>query len=514
MGAPGSGPAHRFLFTTFLMFFFIVRRMLVSIPILLASSFVMFFLVTISGDPLADLRISTNPNRDQLIAARRARLNLDDGFFERYTAWLSGIVRGDFGQNREGQDVSALLGDAIVTTFRLVLLATLMSIVLGIVVGIITAVRQYSIIDYSSTFAAFLFFSLPVFWLAVLLKEFGAIKFNDFLEEPGLSVTGIIILSVLPAIFAYGLARGSTRRRLAFGGATGVVFLVALLVIDATDWMLNPGLSLGVLLALSLGVGVGAAALFAPLENRRVLAAGLITAVVGVIGSLVFSSWIEDPTWSQLILLLFFSLVAGTVVGSAVGGVVDRRAAVSAGIWTTLGVGLLVVIDEFVSAWGPGRTIATIGPQSPNLSGPFWERMIDYAGHQILPSLSLALIGFATFMRFTRSSMLETLKSDYVRTAKAKGLPGTQVIMRHAFRTALIPVMTVVTISIATIIEGAVITERVFAWKGMGSLFIEGLTNVDPYPVMGFLLITSIVIIFMNAIADIMYAYLDPRIRR
>jgi peptide/nickel transport system permease protein len=202
------------------------------------------------------------------------------------------------------------------------------------------------------------------------------------------------------------------------------------------------------------------------------------------------------------------------VVGSVVGGEVDRRPAVSAGIWATLGVGLIVVFDQFISAWSPGRTIATIGPQSPNLEGPFWYRMIDYAGHQILPSLSLALIGFATFMRFTRASMLETLKSDYVRTAKAKGLPGTQVIMRHAFRTALIPVMTVVTISIATIIEGAVITERVFAWKGMGSLFIEGLTNVDPYPVMGFLLITSIVIIFMNAVADIMYAYLDPRIRR
>jgi peptide/nickel transport system permease protein len=496
------------------MFFFIVRRMLIAIPILLASSFVMFFLVTISGDPLADLRISTNPNRDQLIAARRQRLNLDQSFFERYVDWLSGIVRGDFGQNRDGQDVSALLGDAVVTTFRLVLLATLLSIVIGVVVGIITAVRQYSVIDYSSTFAAFLFFSLPVFWLAVLLKEFGAIKFNDFLEDPGLSVTGIVILSVLPAIFAYGLVQGDARRRLAAGIVTGIAFLVVLLIIDASDWMLNPGLSTLVVALLSLGVGVGAAALFAPLENRRVLAAGVVTALVGVVGSIVFDSWIEDPTWTQLALLLSFSLATGAVVGSVVGGVVDRRAAVSAGMWATIGVGFIVVVDQFISAWSPGRTIATIGPQSPNLTGPFWERMIDYAGHQILPSLSLALIGFATFMRFTRSSMLETLKSDYVRTAKAKGLPATQVIMRHAFRTALIPVMTVVTISVATIIEGAVITERVFAWKGMGSLFIEGLTNVDPYPVMGFLLITSIVIIFMNAVADIMYAYLDPRIRR
>jgi peptide/nickel transport system permease protein len=496
------------------MFFFILRRMLVAVPILLASSFLMFFLVTISGDPLADLRQSQNPNVDQLIAARRQRLNLDQGFFQRYIDWLSGVIRGDFGQNREGQDVSALLGDAIITTFRLVILATLLSIVLGIVVGIITAVRQYSVIDYSSTFAAFLFFSLPVFWVAVLLKEFGAIRFNDFLEAPGLSPPGIIILSVLPAIFAYGLARGEVRRRLAVGAITGAVFAVGLVIIEATDWMLNPGLSTLVVAIVSLMIGVGAAALFAPLDNRRVLAAGLVTALVGVIGSLVFSSWIEDPTWAQLVLLLVFSLVTGAVVGSVVGGVIDRRAAISASMWTTVGVGIIVCFDQFISAWSPGRTIATIGPQTPNLTGSFWYRMIDYAGHQILPSLALALIGFATFMRFTRSSMLETLKSDYVRTAKAKGLPGTQVIMRHAFRTALIPVMTVVTISIATIIEGAVITERVFAWKGMGSLFIEGLNNVDPYPVMGFLLVTSTVIIFMNAVADIMYAYLDPRIRR
>jgi peptide/nickel transport system permease protein len=496
------------------MFFFIARRMLVAIPILLASSFFMFFLVTISGDPLADLRQSTNPNVDQLIAARRQRLNLDQGFFERYIDWLTGLLRGDFGQNRDGQDVSALLGDAVVTTFRLVLLASLLSIVLGILVGIISAVRQYSVIDYSSTFAAFLFYSLPVFWLAVLLKEFVAIRFNDFLEAPGLSTVGIIVLSALPAIFAFGIVRGSPQRRLLFAAATGAVCLAVFVTIEATNWLQNPGLSVPVVVLLAALIGVGSAVLFAPIENRRVLIAGTTTGLVGVMGSLVFTSWIEDPTWTQLLLLLVFSLATGAVVGSVVGGEIDRRAAISAGMWASIGVGLVVVFDQFISAWQPGRTIATIGPQSPNLTGPFWVRMIDYGGHQLLPSVTLALIGFATFMRFTRASMLETLKSDYVRTAKAKGLPGTQVIMRHAFRTALIPVMTVITISIAGIIEGAVITERVFAWKGMGSLFIEGLNNVDPYPVMGFLLVTSIVIIFMNAVADIMYAYLDPRIRR
>ena len=105
------------------------------------------------------------------------------------------------------------------TTFRLIILATVASILLGLVVGIITAVRQYSALDYLSTFAAFLFFSLPVFWLAVMLKEFGAIKFNDYLEQPGFSVVGIIVLAVLSGLIAAGLAGGSTRRRLIALGA-------------------------------------------------------------------------------------------------------------------------------------------------------------------------------------------------------------------------------------------------------------------------------------------------------
>jgi peptide/nickel transport system permease protein len=496
------------------MFFFIIRRFLVSIPILLTSSILMFFLVINSGDPLADLRISTNPNRDQLIAARRQRLRLDDSFWERYTDWITGIFRGDFGQNREGQNVSTLLSQAVSTTLRLVILATVLSIVIGVLFGIITAVRQYSVLDYSSTFAAFLFFSLPVFWVAVLLKEFGAIKYNDYLEEPGLSTTGIVILTLLMSLFVGGLVGGSTRRRLIAVGGTAAVSVVVLVLLDSSDWMLNPGLSPIVLTLLVASAAVGCAALNAPLSSTRVVVAALGAAGVGLIGATIFSDWVEDPNWTKLLLLSAMSVGVGVGVGALAGGEVDRRAAMFAGAASTSAASVIIIIDQFVSAWEPGRTIGTIGPQTPNLTGTFWPRMVDYAGHQILPSLALALIGFATFMRFTRSSMLDTMKSDYVRTAKAKGLPATQVIMRHAFRTALIPVMTVVTISFATIIEGAVITETVFGWKGMGQLFIDGVRDVDPYPVMGFVVVVSASIVLLNAVADILYAYLDPRIRR
>lgn len=410
--------------------------------------------------------------------------------------------------------MSALLGQAVGTTFRLVIIATVASILLGIFVGVISAVRQYSAIDYGSTFAAFLFYSLPVFWVAVLLKEFGAIRFNDYLEQPGLSTFGIGLLAVLTAVIVAGLTPGAwTRKAVIAGGVTAAVVAV-LVAIDVTDWLSNPGLSLPVVLLLALGGGVLTALSFAPLSNRNVLAAGVAAAVIGVAGSVVMSSWIDDMSWTRMFLLAVISLVVGGVVGALLGGEIDRDAGMKAGMISAIVTGHVIVLDRFISAWSPGRTVATIGPKTPNLDAPFWETMVDYAGHQVLPSLALTLIGFATYTRFTRASMLETLGSDYVRTAKAKGLPATQVIMRHAFRTALIPVMTVVAISFASVIEGAVITERVFAWKGMGSLFIEGLNDVDPYPVMGFLVVTSVSIVLLNAVADIMYAYLDPRIRR
>ncbi|MEM9468465.1 MAG: ABC transporter permease [Actinomycetota bacterium] len=497
------------------MFFFILRRLLISIPILLASSFVMFWLVTISGDPLAEFRQSTDPNRETTMATISRLLELDKPYAERYVDWFTGLFSGDFGLNRDGQEVSTLLWQAAGTTFRLVILATIISILLGIGVGIITAVRQYSAIDYTSTFAAFLFFSLPVFWLAVMLKEYGAIEFNNYLENPGISTRGLVILTVIAAVFGAGLAGGSRQRRLVAGGGLAAVSAIGLAIIEATDWMINPGISVPVLIVLSVGVGVLAAATYAPFSVRRVVGAGVAAAVVGLLVSQVlFSSWLDDMSWSRMFILLVLALATGAGVGALVGGEIDRRPAVQAGVSAAFGVGVLVVIDEFISAWSPGRTIGTIGPRTPNFEGNFWERLVDLAGHQILPSLALTLIGFATFMRFTRASMLETLNSDYVRTAKAKGLPPTQVIMRHAFRTALIPVMTVVTISFAGIIEGAVITETVFGWSGMGQLFIEGLREVDPYPVMGFLVITSLSIVVLNAIADILYAYLDPRIRR
>jgi peptide/nickel transport system permease protein len=160
-----------------------------------------------------------------------------------------------------------------------------------------------------------------------------------------------------------------------------------------------------------------------------------------------------------------------------------------------------------------GRIIATIGSNTPNFEGTFWERFIDTATHLLLPTLAIMLISFATYSRYTRATMLETLNQDYVRTARAKGLTERTVIMRHAFRNALIPVTTLMTYDFGTVIGGAVITETVFGWQGMGRLFVNGLLSFEPNPVMAFFIVTAVSIVVFNLVADILYAYLDPRIR-
>ena len=132
--------------------------------------------------------------------------------------------------------------------------------------------------------------------------------------------------------------------------------------------------------------------------------------------------------------------------------------------------------------------------------------------HAVLPVLTLGLIQMASFMRFTRSSLLEVLQQDYVRTARAKGLPDVRVIWRHALRNALIPVVTVIGLSLPVLVGGAVLTETVFAWPGIGRLAVGAVFERD-YPVlMGVNLMIATVVIVANLLTDIAYCLIDPRI--
>jgi peptide/nickel transport system permease protein len=132
--------------------------------------------------------------------------------------------------------------------------------------------------------------------------------------------------------------------------------------------------------------------------------------------------------------------------------------------------------------------------------------------HAVLPTLTLGLIQMAAFMRFTRSSLLEALRQDYVRTARAKGVPGGRVIWRHAFRNALIPVVTVVGLSLPTLVGGAVLTETVFAWPGIGRLAVGAVFERDYPVIMGVNLLVAAVVIVANLLTDLAYCVIDPRI--
>lgn len=133
--------------------------------------------------------------------------------------------------------------------------------------------------------------------------------------------------------------------------------------------------------------------------------------------------------------------------------------------------------------------------------------------HLILPAIVLGLLQLATFSRFARSSMLEVLKTDYMRTALAKGLDFRTVLLKHGLKNAVVPLVTVAALSLPGLVSGAVVTETIFAWPGMGRLFFNGLQQQDVSLMMGYLCMVAFLVVFMNLFADLAYAWLDPRVR-
>lgn len=390
------------------MFAFVVRRVFVALLLLALSSVATFFLVINSGDPLENLRARPGIS-PQVIRNEEVRLGLDKPFVDRYLDWAGDFVTGDMGDDMKGRPVWPQLWSAIKYTLRLVLIAEMLAITFGLMVGIVTGIRQYSGLDYSATFVSFLFFSLPVFWFANLLKTFGAIEFNDWLENPGISLAFAIVITAFIGGSFYLIGRKREQLRLAKPGA---------------------------------GLKWGGIALF-------------VTASVMLASSLYLRQ------------------------------------------------------REF------GRFVKTLGSEPRDLADDLPSRLWGYVGHGILPVIVLFTVSYAGYSRYMRASMLEQLNADHVRTARAKGLSETRVILKHAFRNALIPIATIATLSWGGLIAGAVITERVFAWNGMGDFFIDSLSNPTPDPnrLLAFVMITAAATIVFNIIADIIYASLDPRIR-
>ena len=319
---------------------YVVRRLLYSTVVLFATSFLVFTFVSVSGDPLAALRAT--PNYDPNVIKRiEEENNLDKPVPVRYAYWLKDAVQGDFGETLLGdRPILPDLWRVMKNTLMLVFVAELLAVLIAVAIGVVAALRQYSVFDYSATTFSFIGLAMPVFWLALMLQ--------------------VLVVSIY----------------------------------ESTGHRLFP--------------------------------------------------------------------------------------------------------------------ISSLSSIDPGTGVDFW---IDRAHHLVLPVIVLMVASIATYSRYMRASMLEVINSDYVRTARAKGLDERSVTMKHAFRNALIPLVTLVAINFGALLGGVIVTETVFSLDGMGLYFVTNLLTNDPYPVMAWLMVTAVMIIIFNLIADITYGFLDPRVR-
>ena len=208
-----------------------------------------------------------------------------------------------------------------------------------------------------------------------------------------------------------------------------------------------------------------------------VVVAGVVALPLGVCGALRKGGWIDHTT----------TVVAFAGISLPV-------------FWVGL---LLQLVFAVGLGWLPSSGRTSFGDGS----------LTDRLSHIIMPAIVLAAVHAAAWSRFLRSSMGDAVRQRFVLAARARGIPERSVVWRHALRTALLPFITVVTMDAAIMVTGAVITESVFAWPGLGSLFTEALARRDYTVLMAFLMMTSAAVVFLNLAADVLYSALDPRVR-
>jgi peptide/nickel transport system permease protein len=311
-----------------------IRRSIQAIPLLLGIAAISFLFMQLApGGPLALLARNPHMTPAQLENIK-ANLGLDKPGIVQFALWMGGLLHGDWGYSYvDGRPVLQVIMERLPATMELMGAGFVIAFTLAIPIGLLAAVKQYSIFDYVTTFFSFFALSMPVFWFGLMLQLFFAVR-----------------LAILPS-------------------------------------------------------------------------AGM------------------------------YSAQANTV---------------------------------------------TIG---------------DALSHLILPAIALGITSIAGWSRYMRSSLLEVIRQDYVRTARAKGLSSSVVVLKHAVRNALIPLITVIALDVPGYFVGAVVIEDVFSWPGMGRLFVSSLEARD-YPVqMGLLVISAFLIILGNLIADLAYGWLDPRVK-
>jgi peptide/nickel transport system permease protein len=354
---------------------YIIRRTLSSIPVLFGILLVVFVLArVIPGDPCRAIlgEKATKEVCDRFISEQ----GLDKPLYTQFGIYLNEIAHGDFGRSfRFGMPVSRLLIERLPTTIELSICALFFSLIIGIPLGIISAVKHNSWVDVSMMVWANIGVSMPVFWLGLMLA-----------------------------------------------------YVFSLLLKGTPFWLPPSG---------RISAGIPSAAFF--------------------------------EVWG----------------------------------WTIPATGLWRSVLDFLGQFYIFNAILTAN----------WKLLGDALKHLLLPSMALGTIPMALFARMTRSTMLEVLGQDYIRTARAKGLSNPTVILKHAFRNSLLPLVTVIGLSLGGLLGGAVLTETIFGLSGVGRTLYEAITARDYGIVQAFTVVIAIFFVILNLIVDISYAYLDPRIR-
>ncbi len=356
---------------------YIVRRLLSSIPVLLGILFVTFALARlIPGDPCRAIlgEKATDVVCDEFLR----RHGLDRPIPVQFGIYLSEVFTGDFGDSiRYGKPVLDLIIDRLPTTIELTLTAMIFSVVFGIPMGIISAVKHNSWQDIITMLVANIGVSMPVFWLGLMLA------------------------------YIFALLLKGTPLQLPPSGR------------------LSPGL--------------------------------------------------QPPPFYE-------------IWGLAAQG--------------TTPTGFISLMD-FISGFNLLNSILIWR----------WDIFLDALKHMILPAVAVGTIPLALIARMTRSSMLDVLGQDYVRTARAKGLRQQSVILKHALRNALLPIVTIVGLSIGSFLGGAVLTETIFGLSGVGRILYDSITARDYGVVQSFTVVIAIFFVFLNLIVDVSYVYFDPRVK-
>jgi len=353
---------------------YILRRIFSSIPVLFGILFVTFALARlIPGDPCR--AILGEKATDRICEDFLHRHGLDRPIHIQFITYVGEIVQGDFGDSiRYNKPVTDLLVERLPTTLELTLAAMSFSIIVGIPLGIVSAVRHNSIVDVVTMMIANIGVSMPVFWLGLML--------------------------------AYVFA----------------------LLLKGTAFQLPP-------------------------SGR--LSPGML----------------PDP---------FYEVWGWEVSSPGLAGVLE--------FFSRLNVLNSLLIWRMDTLW-------------------------DAIKHLILPAVAVGTIPLALIARMTRSSMLDVLGQDYIRTARAKGLPRRKVVLKHGLRNALLPLVTIIGLSLGSFLGGAVLTETIFGLSGVGRILYDAITARDYGIVQSFTVVIAVFFVMLNLIVDISYVYLDPRVR-